>query len=125
MDWNHRTIAPGRARLPQNNHMKEEQRQFLALLGHPLARLNVEQTAWVLNCQPHDIPTLMAARLLRPLGSPAPNSPKYFGTTQVLQLAQDPAWLSKATNAIRDFWRRKNRNKRNPGEDQGCEPLAV
>ncbi|MBU6411555.1 MAG: hypothetical protein KGR98_14320 [Verrucomicrobia bacterium] len=29
------------------------------------ARLTAEQAAWVLNCQPHDMPALVAARLLR------------------------------------------------------------
>jgi hypothetical protein len=42
------------------------------------ARLTVEQVAWVLNCQPHDVPILVAARLLKPLGSPPPNSVKFL-----------------------------------------------
>jgi hypothetical protein len=29
------------------------------------ARLTAEQAAWVLNCQPHDIPILVAAKLLK------------------------------------------------------------
>lgn len=48
--------------------MKEEQHRFLLLLGHLPARLTAEQAAWVLNCQPHDVPILVAARLLKPLG---------------------------------------------------------
>jgi len=42
------------------------------------ARLDAEQVAWVLNYQPHDVPVLVAARLLKPLGNPQPNSVKYF-----------------------------------------------
>lgn len=39
--------------------MKEEQNQFLSLLGKLPARLTAEQVAWVLNCQPHDVPVLV------------------------------------------------------------------
>lgn len=37
-----------------------------------LARLTAEQVAWVLNCQAHGVPVLVGARLLKPLGNPAP-----------------------------------------------------
>ena len=52
--------------------MREEQHQFLRLLNQLPARLTAEQAAWVLNCQPHDVPILVAARLLKPLGNPPP-----------------------------------------------------
>ena len=48
--------------------MREEQNQFLRVLGQLPARLTAEQAAWVLNCQPHDVPVLVAVRLLKPLG---------------------------------------------------------
>ena len=51
--------------------MKEEQHRFLSLLGQLPARLTAEQAGWVLNCQAHDIPALVTARLLKPLGNPA------------------------------------------------------
>ena len=41
------------------NEMSEDQHQFLLLLGQLPARLTVEQAAWVLNCQPHDVPVLL------------------------------------------------------------------
>ena len=41
------------------------------------ARLTAEQTAWVLNCGSHDIPPLIAARLLKPLGNPPANGIKF------------------------------------------------
>jgi hypothetical protein len=50
--------------------MKEEQHQFLRLLGKLPARLTAEQVAWVINCQPHDVPVLVAAQLLKPSGTP-------------------------------------------------------
>lgn len=49
--------------------MKEEQNQLLRLLSKVPARLTAEQTAWVLNCQPHDILVLVTSRLLKPLGN--------------------------------------------------------
>jgi|SRR6185437_4138634 len=91
--------------------MKEEQNQFLRLLGQIPARLTAEQTAWVLNCQPYDLPVLVAARLLKPLGNPQPNSVKYFASVEVLELAQDRTWLSKMTNALNLHWKRKNAAK--------------
>ena len=94
--------------------MKEAQNQFLQLLGRPPARLNAEQAAWVLNCQPHDIPTLVDARLLKPLGSPKPNSVKYFATADVVEKSQDRAWLAKLTNTLYQHWQRKNCSKQSP-----------
>src|SRR5688500_1421268 len=92
--------------------MREDQDRFLALLGHPPARLTVEQTAWVLNCQVHDIPVLVAARLLRPLGNPPPNGIKYFSTAEVLELTKDRSWLAKITNTVCRHWQQKNARKK-------------
>ncbi len=69
--------------------MKEEQQQFLRILGQVPARLTAEHTAGLLNCQPHDVPILAAARLLKPLGNPPPNTVKVFAPRRVLDLAQD------------------------------------
>ena len=91
--------------------MNENQRQFLSLLGRPPFRLTPEQTAWLLNCMEHDIPVLVAARLLKPLGDPAPNGSKYFATAEVLELAQNPSWLSRMTKTVQSHWRRKNELK--------------
>jgi hypothetical protein len=44
--------------------LKEEQNQFLGLLEQLPARLTAEQVAWVLNCQAHNVPVLVAAKLL-------------------------------------------------------------
>lgn len=66
----------------------------------------------MLNCQPHDIPVLVVARLLKPLGNPQPNSVKYFATLDVLELMQDRTWLAKITNAVSQHWKQKNLHKR-------------
>jgi hypothetical protein len=101
--------------------MSDDQHRFLALLGQLPARLTAEQVAWVLNCQAHDVPILVMARLLKPLGNPATNSVKYFATMDVLELTKDRTWLAKLTNAIGEHWKRKNVQKkgRSPvvGED--------
>jgi hypothetical protein len=94
--------------------MKEEQNQFLRLLGQIPARLTAEQTAWVLNCQPHDIPVLVASRLLKPLGNPQPNSVKYFASIEVLELKKDRTWLVRMTNALNQYWQKKNAAKKRP-----------
>jgi alpha-L-fucosidase 2 len=52
-------------------------------MGQLPARLTVEQAAWVLNCQPHDVPVLVAERLLKPLGNPPVNGIKFFATSEV------------------------------------------
>ena len=93
--------------------MKEEQHRFLLLLGHLPARLTAEQAAWVLNCQPHDVPILVAARLLKPLGSPPPNSVKFFAASELLELVKDRSWLAKVTNGLNQHWQKKNAAKRN------------
>jgi len=98
--------------------MKEEQNQFLQLLGQIPARLTAEQTAWVLNCQPHDIPLLVAGRLLKPLGNPQPNSVKFFASVEVLELAKDRAWLARMTNAVNQHWQKKNAARKQ--EAVGC-----
>ena len=92
--------------------MREDQHRFLALLGQLPARLTVEQVAWVLNCQAHDVPTLVAARLLKPLGNPPPNGIKFFATVEVLELSRDRGWLAKATNAVNLHWRDQNLRKK-------------
>jgi hypothetical protein len=92
--------------------MKEDQHRFLSLLGQLPVRLNAEQAAWVLGCQAHDIPALIHARLLRPLGNPAQNSTKYFATAELLEIAKDRAWLVKVTNTISQHWQHQNARKK-------------
>jgi hypothetical protein len=71
------------------------------------ARLSVEETAQVLGFQPHDIPVLVAAKLLVPLGDPAPNAPKFFAKVSVAERADTVQWLHKATKAVSSYWKGK------------------
>ena len=97
--------------------MRDDQHRFLMLVGRPPVRLTSEQAAWLLNCQPHDLPILVTARLLKPLGEPQPNSVKYFATVELLDLANNRVWLNKATAAMSRHWKEKNLRKRG----QSCE----
>lgn len=91
--------------------MKDDQHRLLSILGQLPGRLTAEQVGWVLNCQPHDIPALVASRLLKPLGNPPPNGIKFFCTADVLEFLKDRSWLTKVTNAINQHWQRKNARK--------------
>ena len=84
----------------------------MSLLGQLPARLPAEQAAWVLNCQAHDVPILVGARLLKPLGNPPPNSVKYFATLEVLEQAKDRTWLARVTSALNQHWQNKNAARR-------------
>jgi hypothetical protein len=68
----------------------------------------VEQVAWVLGCQAHDVPILMSSRLLKPLGNPPQNGTKYFSTAEVAELTKDRSWLSKITQTISQHWQKRN-----------------
>ena len=92
--------------------MREDQQRFLSLLGQVPARLTAEQAAWVLNCQPYDVPVLVAARLLKPLGNPSPYNVKFFAATELLEMVKDRTWLAKITNTLNLHWQNKNAAKR-------------
>jgi hypothetical protein len=94
--------------------MREEQYQFLRLLGRLPARLTAEQAAWVLNCQPHDIAALMAAKLLKPLGNPPVNGIKYFATADLLEASKDSHWLVRMSATIYQHWQKKNARQHSP-----------
>ena len=93
--------------------MKEEQQRFLSLLGQLPARLTAEQAGWVLNCQPHDIPALVNARLLKNRSVIFPQiSTKYFATADVLEMTKDRVWLVKVSNTICQHWQKQNARKK-------------
>ncbi len=75
-------------------------------------RLRYEDVAEILNCTKDDIPILVAAKLLRPLGKPIHNSTKYFSKNAIALLITEDDWLSKVTNALYLASRVKNDNRR-------------
>jgi hypothetical protein len=80
-------------------------------LGQLPVRLTVEQAGSVLNCQPHDVPALIHAHLLKPLGNPSVNGMKFFATADLLETAKDRAWLVNMTTAINTHWQKQNAKK--------------
>lgn len=72
----------------------------LGLLRLP-ARVNAEEAAALLGMEPWDVPLLVKARLLKPLGrETAKNRVKYFSSVVIEKSGQDPKWLDAATTAI-------------------------
>jgi hypothetical protein len=86
------------------------------LHGQLPARLTAEQAAWVLNCQPHDIPPLVAAKLLRPLGNPPANGIKFFATADLLEAVKDRNWLVRMSATIYQHWHKKNTRQKELGQ---------
>jgi hypothetical protein len=108
--------------------MREEQNQFLTPSDRLPARLTAEQAAWVLNCQPHDVPVLVSARLLKPLGNPPRYSVKYLAASELLEQMSDRAWLAKAANTFNQHWQRKHAAKKNgakPEPGNGSVSLTI
>ena len=93
-----------------------QQSEFLSWKIAP-ARLSATQAAWFLGFEPHEIPILVMANLLRPLGHPARNSTKFFATETLEELRRDEKWLARASDAIRSYWRERNARKRSCGHD--------
>lgn len=75
------------------------------------AMLNPGQAAALIGYAEHDIPVLINAGMLKPLGNPPANSVKHFATVQVMELAGEIAQLSKMRNVVYEHWRSKNANK--------------
>ena len=88
-------------------------RIIIPIFNLNLIQKTAEQAAWVLNCQPHDVPILVAARLLKPLGNPSPYNVKFFAASELLEQVQDRTWLAKVTNALNQHWQKKNAAKKN------------
>lgn len=84
-----------------------QQTEFLSWKIVP-ARLDATQAAWFLGFEPHEIPRLITAGLLKPLGHPARNSTKFFATETLEQFRRDEKWLARASDAIASYWRERN-----------------
>lgn len=87
--------------------MNQEKKDFLMLTTLP-ARLTIAQSAILLGFNESDIAVLVSAGLLKPLGHPPPTGSKFFATTELLILRNDPRWLAKASDAVVNYWKKKN-----------------
>lgn len=94
-----------------NDYKRISQLQFLNLRHLP-ARLTAEETGWFLGFEAHQIPVLVAAGLLKPLGQPPRNGIKYFSTATLTELKQDIQWQSRASKQISQYWHTKNQRKK-------------
>jgi len=97
--------------------MQQDKEHFLNLKNPP-ARLTAEEAAWFLGFSPHDIPMLVNAGLLKPLGHPPANGQKYFATVELEELRHNSRWLAKASDAIVGYWQNKNSRKASTAERQ-------
>jgi hypothetical protein len=91
--------------------MNPERQQFLNLRSKP-GRLTAEEAGWFLGFVVHEIPMLMSAGFLKPLGRPSENGCKFFSLIVLDKLNQDPEWQARASDAIVKYW--KDRNLQRP-----------
>jgi hypothetical protein len=91
--------------------MNPERKEFLTVMRMPPARVLAEEAAWYLGFMPHDIPVLVSAGLLKPLGHPPASGTKFFATATLLKLRDDVSWLARASDAIVKHWQVKNSRK--------------
>ena len=90
--------------------MDSERYQFINLSKMP-GRLNTEEVAWCLGFSAHDIPILVANRMLKPLGNPPPNGGRYFSASEIDRFRLDTKWLDKASALLIRHWKVKNERK--------------
>jgi hypothetical protein len=100
-----------------------QQNDFLSWKIAP-ARLNATQAAWYLGFQAHEIPILVAAGMLKPLGHPPRNSTKFFATEILEQLRHDEKWLARASDTICNYWRERNARKRTCGHSGNTNSVS-
>jgi len=114
MGFPSQTHSPFRNRKVSQGHagitMQQDKEHFLNLKNHS-ARSTAEEAGWILGFSPQEIPILVAEGLLKPLGHPARNGPKYFATAELEDLRRDRKWLAKASDAIVDYWQGRNSRK--------------
>ena len=103
--------------------MSEDQMKFLSLLGQPPARFTVEQVAWTLNFQVYEVQALITLRLLKPIGNARLNATKVFLAQDILEMAKNKAWLTKATNALYQY--RLERNNLQKAHRSAAAKLGV
>ena len=76
------------------------------------AFMTKEKVAKALDIGVHNIPVLVRAKLLKPLGHPQRYCVKKFSRDELARNIADQTWLEKAADAIHRHWRKKNARKR-------------
>ena len=90
------------------SHLLDYDPLLLLNLRRLPGRVSVRGAAALLNFEPVAIRTLIALRLLKPLGNPRSNEHKYFSSSTLLRLSDDEKWLDEATKALMKHWANKN-----------------
>lgn len=72
------------------------------------ARLDVRQVAQLLGFAQYEIPILVRAKLLSPLGNPSQNGVKYYCANEIEALSKQRDWLNAASKAVTKFRKAKN-----------------
>src|ERR1700691_2983394 len=94
------------------SHLLDYDPLLLLNLRRLPGRVSVRGAAALLNFEPVAIRTLIALRLLKPLGNPRSNEHKYFSSSTLLRLSDDEKWLDEATKALMKHWANKNARRR-------------
>ena len=89
--------------------LEDEQDQFMSL-HHLPGRLSEEEAAWYMGVPSSQMHVLIAAKLLKPLGNPAPNGPKHFAIETLDRCRSDRQWVAR----VNDELRRANFQKNHP-----------
>jgi len=86
-------------------------REFALLEKSPVC-LTKEMVAKALGIATHNIPPLVRAGLLTPLGRPGRYCVKYFSRQALAENMANEEWLGKVVNAINRHWHTKNSQRR-------------
>jgi len=108
--------------------MNNERNDFLSVIRVTPARLDAQETAWYLGFAEHDIPILVSAGLLKPLGHSPANVVKYYAVVTLAKLREDTLWLARASDAVVKHWQYKNARKiksKNGPSNNGCASLPA
>ena len=92
--------------------MNPEPSLNLQALGKFPVFLTKEKVAEALGIATHNIPPLVRAGLLKPLGHPGRYCVKHFSRDALAEKFVSPEWLDKVMAAIHRHWRNKNARKR-------------
>jgi hypothetical protein len=92
--------------------MSPDRAQFLNLARTP-GRLTAEEAAWYLGFSLHDLPVLVAHKLLKPLGNPPTNGTRYFAGADLETCRLESKWLDKASATLVKHWKDKNKRRSN------------
>ena len=86
--------------------------------------LAAEEAAWRLGFSAHEIPILVARKLLQSLGDSHPDAPHCFSAAAVENLRRNKKWRDKANRIAMQHWQYKNSelqnltNRRNPAHSK-------